>query len=170
MLTQSMIEKACPIDNESIKKWKNSIFERFILNNISTRRGKIAEILIEMLLEKNNISFIREKDNKSGYDFIINNKKIELKYSSEDKNGNYTFHQVRIEDNRYDGILFMMISPKKDEYYYVTKEELKNFTLSIEHSGQSNACCLSFTKKNSNLFKQLGNGCFKFAIAKIKNN
>lgn len=168
-LTKRDVDKICK-DNGKLAKWKGSIFESLIMNYIPAERGKKVEPILSKILVDMGVDHKLMTDNSLGYDFIIYDKTVELKYASENEFGNFTFDQVRVEDVRYEYIIFMFVKPNECNFYCIKKEDLKYFTTNNQHSGQSNASTLCSTAYNMNLFTKSGDGTIEDVIGKISGN
>lgn len=154
--------------NDSFEQWKGSPLEKYIRGTIPATRGKDVEKKICQLLEKKGFENTHVVSNRAGYDIEIFGKRIEIKYASIGKTKGFTFDQVRVNDDRYEGILFVAIHPHDIEYYYATKSELDNLTKCVQHSGQKNCCTINMTTKNREYFKTLTDGSLDAAIEKMQ--
>jgi len=165
-LTKNNIDNICK-ETGKLSKWKDSVFESLILNYNPSERGKKAEHILSKILTDIKVDHNLITDNSLGYDFIIRDKKVELKYSSENDSCGFIFDQVRIKDGRYDFIIFMFVNPNFCEFFCIKKNDLKYFTTNNQHSGQDNASTLTSTAYNMKLFRESGDGTIEDVIEKI---
>jgi hypothetical protein len=151
-----------------VNKWEGTNREVF-MKMVPKNRGVIAEKLIKSMCKKLKIDCELQSDNRSGFDAFIGKNKIrvEIKYAAEANNGNYTFNQIRPEENKYQFIIFFFLSPENSKFYTIKKSELKFLTLSRQHSG-GKTYTMSNTKKNMLFLSKTGTGSFVEAINKIR--
>lgn len=127
MSIQDLID-ICNIQYDKENKnsiWTDSLYYKLNLLK-ANNSGLIGEFLIKKLCKKCNVSiidFCKNKILKDGtYDFIINNKKVEIKTARIGNNNSFQHESLR--NNGSDYYIFIDILPK---YYYLTIIKKFNF-------------------------------------------
>lgn len=99
--------------------WKGSPFA-WIRSRPSRQRGKIGEQLVAGWLAARGFNVTRSTD--SDADKVVENKRIEIKFSTLWKTGVYKFQQIR--DQRYDILICLGVSPFDAHCWALDKPEV----------------------------------------------
>lgn len=95
-------------------------------------KGKLGKRLISQWCGLHGLEVNKAKD--SDADLVINNKKIEIKFSVLWDNGTYAFEQIRDQDYHY--IICLGISPHQ-AHCWVIKKELAWINAKPQHTGRA---------------------------------
>lgn len=117
--------------------WKGSPFE-WIKHRPSRSIGAIGEKIISAWLAMHNFNVSRSSDSQA--DRIIEGKRVEIKFSTLWKSGDYKFQQLR--DQHYDFVIMLGISPHDAHCWVVPKSEIMRLwkvdkLISSQHGGAS---------------------------------
>ncbi len=109
--------------------WHNSPFS-WVRRLSSGAKGKLGKKLIYQWCALKGLSVDRCLDSEA--DMLINQHRVEIKFSTLWRNGTYRFQQIR--DQRYEYCIFLGISPNEAHCWVIRKEILQEFA--IGHLGQ----------------------------------
>ena len=109
--------------------WNNSPF-KWVLNLPAGSKGKLGKLLIYQWCALKGLSVDRSLDPEA--DMLINNHRVEIKFSTLWKAGIYKFQQIR--DQNYEYCICLGISPQEAHCWVVKKDILKANV--IGHLGQ----------------------------------
>jgi hypothetical protein len=115
--------------DEEYKAWEGSPFE-WVLRLPAGSKGKLGKHLVYQWCALKGLSVDRCSDSEA--DMLINNHRVEIKFSTLWKSGIYKFQQIR--DQNYEYCIFLGISPNEAHCWVVNKGLLKKFV--IGHMGQ----------------------------------
>lgn len=119
------------------KQWKGSPFE-WIKHRPSRAIGAIGEKIVSSWLVLHDFNVSRSPDSQA--DRVIEGKRVEIKFSTQWKNGTYLFEQIR--DQNYDFAIFLGISPHDAHCWVVPKADILRMwkiehVLVSQHAGAS---------------------------------
>jgi hypothetical protein len=115
----------------AIQLWQHSPF-RWLVEGIPSRTiGKIGEELVLRFCKKYGIAVKKVGD--SDADLLINNRRVEVKFSTLWRNGKYTFQQIR--DQNYEFIVALGVSPNTAHCWVIPKDDAWN-NADKQHGGQ----------------------------------
>lgn len=100
--------------------WNGSPFEWITHVRSSRKRGVIGEKIISMWLASYDFNVVRSPDTDA--DRIIENKRVEIKFSTLWETGSYTFQQIR--DQNYDFAIMLGLSPHDAHCWVIKKDEI----------------------------------------------
>lgn len=132
-----LLSQALKADYQSeSSEWTDSPFA-WIKTKPSRQVGAIGEKLVAGWLAARGFNVTRSGD--SDADRIIENKRVEIKFSTLWTNGNYKFQQLR--DQRYDLAICLGISPFDAHCWVIPKQDLLRLwkdehLISSQHGGQ----------------------------------
>lgn len=106
--------------NPASDPWVGSPFEWILRIRSSRQRGKIGEQLIAGWAATRELNVVRSPNSES--DRVIENKKVEVKFSTLWTNGQYVFQQIRDQD--YDFLICLGLSPYSAQAWIVSKSQL----------------------------------------------
>jgi len=112
-------------------RWQHSPFE-WILHRPSRQRGKIGEQLIAGWCAARGLDVVRPPD--SDADRIIEGTRVEIKFSTEWKNGQYVFQQIR--DQNYQFLICLGISPFDARAWIFEKKKIPFEKVRHQHGGE----------------------------------
>lgn len=117
--------------------WRGSPFA-WIRTRPSRQKGAIGEKLVAGWLAARGFNVTRAKN--SDADRVIENKAVEIKFSTLWENGSYTFQQLR--DQQYDLAICLGISPFDAHCWVIEKRDILRYwretgDLSSQHGGAS---------------------------------
>lgn len=112
----SLLREEYAKENE---EWLNSPFE-WIKHKPSRTIGAIGEKIIASWLAMHDFEIRRSPDSEA--DRIVENKRVEIKFSTLWKNGYYVFQQIR--DQNYDLIVLFGVSPHDAHCWVIPKQEI----------------------------------------------
>jgi len=101
------------------KQWEGSPFE-WIKYRPSRSIGAIGEKIVSSWLALHDFNVGRSPDSEA--DRIVEGKRVEIKFSTQWKNGTYLFEQIR--DQNYDFAIFLGVSPKDAHCWVVPKADI----------------------------------------------
>jgi len=121
------------------REWEDSPFA-WIKTKPSRQVGAIGEKLVAGWLAARGFNVTRSGD--SDADRIIENKRVEVKFSTRWANGGYKFQQLR--DQRYDLAICLGISPFDGHCWIIPKEDILRLwkvehKIASQHGGQDGA-------------------------------
>lgn len=121
------------IESERVE-WIDSPFH-WILRLPSATKGKLGVKLIQQWCALKGLSINRSPDSEA--DLLINDHRVEVKFSTLWKTGIYKFQQIR--DQNYEYIICLGISPQCAHCWVIDKKTLKKFVIGHmgQHTGQS---------------------------------
>lgn len=126
-VTDNMKEKYINEDD----MWKNSKF--YWIKNLPSRTiGAIGEKIVEQWLTSNNFSVKRSPDSEA--DRIVNEKRVEIKFSTLWKGGFYKFQQIR--NQNYDFIILFGLSPNDCHCWVMEKKQIMKLKMCGVIEGQ----------------------------------
>lgn len=133
MLSETL--KVDYLDDE--QEWEGSPFA-WIKTRPSRQRGAIGEKLVSGWLASRGFNVARSPDSEA--DRVIENKRVEIKFSTLWRNGCYKFQQLR--DQRYDFAICLGLSPFDAHAWVLEKSMImhawhESGHLSSQHGGQS---------------------------------
>lgn len=96
--------------------WAGSPFE-WIMRLASRRRGKAGEVLVEAWLGR--LGFRVGRPVSGDHDRVVNDRKIEIKFSTLWEGGDYVFQQLR--DQEYELVILLAVSPAAANGWVVPK-------------------------------------------------
>jgi len=111
------------------KGWKESPFE-WILSLPTGSKGSLGKRLVKQWCALNELAVDRSPDSEA--DMLINNHRVEIKFSTLWKAGIYKFQQIR--DQNYEYGIFLGVSPYEAHCWVVSKSILRQHV--IGHLGQ----------------------------------
>lgn len=119
--------------------WQNSPFA-WIKTKPSRQVGAIGEKLVAGWLAARGFNVTRSGD--SDADRVIENKRVEIKFSTLWTNGGYKFQQLR--DQKYDLVICLGISPFDARCWIIPKQDVlrlwkREHKISSQHGGQGGA-------------------------------
>lgn len=120
------IKKEFVKENEA---WKESPFE-WILSLPTGSKGSLGKRLVKQWCALNELAVDRSPDSEA--DMLINNHRVEIKFSTLWKAGIYKFQQIR--DQKYEYGIFLGVSPYEAHCWVVSKSILRQHV--IGHLGQ----------------------------------
>jgi hypothetical protein len=117
--------------------WRGSPFA-WIRTRPSRQKGAIGEKLVAGWLAARGFNVTRAKN--SDADRVIENKAVEIKFSTLWESGSYTFQQLR--DQQYDLVICLGISPFDAHCWVIEKKDILRYwretgDLSSQHGGAS---------------------------------
>jgi hypothetical protein len=141
------VAKAKSID----KKWTNQpLYLIKILPN--TNKGDLGEDFIEAYATELGFKVDKKESNKGDYDKIINGKKFEIKFATEDQHGNFQFNHIRM-DFKYDFLIGVGCSPDNIFFKIYPKEDVvMGRAGTMVAMGKGHNADWKLTKKKSDLF------------------
>lgn len=98
-------------------EWSGSPFEWIKMRPSSRQKGAIAEKIVALWLESKGFHVTRSPDSEA--DRVVNDRRIEIKFSTLWKNGSYKFQQLR--DQNYEYAICLGVSPKKAHCWIIPK-------------------------------------------------
>ena len=101
------------------KQWQGSPFE-WIKYRSSRSIGAIGEKIVSSWLALHDFNISRSPDSQA--DRLVEGKRVEIKFSTQWKNGIYLFEQIR--DQNYDFAIFLGISPHDAHCWVVPKQDI----------------------------------------------
>ena len=101
------------------KMWEGSPFE-WIKYRPSRSIGAIGEKIVSSWLALHDFNIARSPDSEA--DRIVEGSRVEIKFSTQWKNGTYLFEQVR--DQNYDFAIFLGVSPHDAHCWVVPKNDI----------------------------------------------
>ena len=101
------------------KHWQGSPFE-WIKYRPSRSIGAIGEKIVSSWLALHDFNISRSPDSQA--DRLVEGKRVEVKFSTQWKNGTYLFEQIR--DQNYDFAIFLGISPHDAHCWVVPKQDI----------------------------------------------
>lgn len=110
-------------------EWLDSPFH-WILTLPSGKKGKLGKLLIQQWCALKGLSINRSPDSEA--DLLINNHRVEMKFSTLWDGGIYGFQQIRDQDYEY--MICLGISPHCAHCWVIDKKTLKDYV--IGHMGQ----------------------------------
>jgi hypothetical protein len=134
------ISSALNVEYESENKdWAGSPFE-WIKSRPSRQVGAIGEKLVAGWLASRGFDVARAGD--SDADRVIENKRVEIKFSTLWQNGGYKFQQIR--DQRYDLAICLGVSPFNAHCWVIPKPDLMRLwkiehRIASQHGGRGGA-------------------------------
>lgn len=119
------------------KQWQGSPFE-WIKHRPSRSIGAIGEKIVSSWLALHDYNISRSPDSQA--DRLIEGKRVEIKFSTQWKNGTYLFEQIR--DQNYDFAIFLGVSPHDAHCWVVPKSDILRMwkvenVLTPQHGGAS---------------------------------
>ncbi len=135
--------------------WENSPF-KWIKHRPSRSIGAIGEKIIASWLAMHNFNVTRSPD--SNADRIVEGKRVEIKFSTLWKSGDYKFQQLR--DQNYDFVIMLGISPNDAHCWVVPKQEIIRLwkvekKICSQHGGASGSDTAWVNLTPDNTFKPL---------------
>jgi hypothetical protein len=109
--------------------WRESPFE-WILSLPSGSKGKLGKRLVYQWCAVKGLSIGNSPDSEA--DMLINNHRVEIKFSTLWQDGAYTFQQIR--DQNYEYVICLGISPFQAHCWILSKKVLRKYV--IGHKGQ----------------------------------
>lgn len=110
-------------------EWEESPFA-WVRRLPAGSKGKIGKRLVQQWCGLKGLSVDRSPD--SDADMLINGHRIEVKFSTQWKNGEYRFQQIRDQDYEY--VVCLGISPSEAHCWVISKAILNDHV--IGHTGQ----------------------------------
>lgn len=147
------------------KIWEGSPFE-WIKYRPSRSIGAIGEKIVASWLAMHDFNISRSPDSEA--DRLVEGKRVEIKFSTQWRNGTYLFEQIR--DQNYEIAIFLGASPNDAHCWVVPKSEIirlwkKEHRMTPQHGGAngkdttwarlSPSCMVA---ADDDLFRQFGNG------------
>ena len=122
---------------EENKQWTGSPFE-WIKHRPSRSIGAIGEKIVTAWLALHDFNVARAPDTEA--DRVVENKRLEIKFSTLWKNGTYLFEQIR--DQNYDFAVFLGFSPHDAHCWVLPKADLMRMwkterRISSQHGGSA---------------------------------
>lgn len=99
--------------------WEGSPFE-WIKSRPSRSIGAIGEKIVASWLALHDFNISRSPDSEA--DRLVESKRVEIKFSTQWRNGTYLFEQIR--DQNYDFAIFLGVSPHDAHCWVVPKDEI----------------------------------------------
>jgi hypothetical protein len=130
--TSNLLKKSYIVAGE-IDPWASSPFA-WIRERPSRQVGKIGEQLVSEWCKKKGFNVLQSSDSEC--DLIINDKRVEIKFSTLWESGVYTFQQIRNQDYAY--AIFLGLSPSSAHCWVVRKELLFRYVIghTPQHTGK----------------------------------
>lgn len=139
--------------------WRGSPFE-WIRHRPSRSIGAIGEKIVSMWLAMHDFSVSRSPD--SDADRIVENMRVEIKFSTLWESGTYVFQQIR--DQSYDFIILLGISPHDAHCWVLRKEDIirlwkEEHQIGGQHTGQGggDTAWIHVTPQNEGFLSPYGN-------------
>ncbi len=106
------------VGNDDESEWKDSPF--LWVKDISAprRKGALGERLVAGWCAAKGMNVCRSPDSEA--DRVIENQRVEIKFSLKWENGSYTFQQIR--DQNYDHLVCLGISPFMAHCWVISKQ------------------------------------------------
>lgn len=154
--------------NNEHSAWKDSPFG-WIKKHPSRTIGAIGEKIIASWLAMHDFNVSRSPDSEA--DRIVEDKRVEIKFSTLWENGNYKFQQIR--DQHYDFIIMLGVSPHDAHCWVLEKQDVirlwkKEHIISSQHGGivGSDTAWINLSPYDSSVFSEYGPS-LKGALEKI---
>lgn len=120
----------CYLNDSQI--WKDSPF-KWIKGGITAReKGKIGETIVNKFLKGK--GFVVDTPLNSDADLMVENRRVEVKFSTLWGNGTYKFQQIRKQE--YDIIFCLGLSPKDAHAWVIRKSDIVWNDLKNQHGGK----------------------------------
>jgi hypothetical protein len=132
LYTSNLLKKRY-LDTGQIDPWASSPFA-WIRSRPSRQVGKIGEQLVSEWCKKKGFTVLRSGDSQC--DLIINDKRVEIKFSTLWESGVYTFQQIRNQDYQY--AILLGLSPSCAHCWVVQKNLLYRYVIghTPQHTGK----------------------------------
>lgn len=127
------IVKSLKGDDEDLGIWEGSPFA-WIKREPSRRVGKIGEQIVSAwCIQK---GFVISKSHDSDADIVVNDRPIEIKFSTLWQSNRYTFQKLR--DQNYEYAFFLGLSPYAVHGWFVSKSVLRKYVIghTPQHTGK----------------------------------
>lgn len=115
--------------NEEYGEWASSPF-KWVLDLPAGSKGRLGKLLVYQWCALKGLAVNRSTDSEA--DMLINDHRVEVKFSTLWKSGIYKFQQIR--DQNYEYAICLGISPFEAHCWVLSKQVLKRYV--IGHLGQ----------------------------------